>query len=182
MKGRFTAFIAGHAGKERSRSTRIKWLVGGFLVFLVALPLALGLIGQWLSGYIAMDIPRPVEIPLGIAGVCAGLFFLIWSILTFWTVGRGTPVPFASPTKLVTSGPFKYTRNPIKLGAVLYYFGLGTLGDGLVTGLVMLAIGVALGTTYHRSVEEKELALRFGSEYEEYRRNTSFFIPLPPRK
>ena len=42
-------------------------------------------------------------------------------------------------------------------------------------------IGLALGTSYHRSIEEKELALRFGKEYEEYRKRTSFFIPLPPK-
>lgn len=182
MKESIVEFIARHAGKERRLSIRIMWLVTGILVFLVALPLALSLLGHRVSSHVAFDIPRMVELALGITGVCAGLSFLLWSITTFWSIGRGTPVPFASPTKLVTSGPFKYTRNPIKLGAVLFYFGLGTIGDGLVTGLVMLVLGLILGTTYHRRVEEKELALRFGNEYEEYRKRTSFFLPLPPRK
>jgi len=182
MKDRIVAYVARHAGKERPVSIRIMWLAAGVLVFLVAIPLALGLLGHLISSYVTIDMPQIVELSLGIAGICAGLFFLIWSISTFWIVGRGTPVPLASPTKLVTSGPFRYTRNPIKLGAVLYYFGLGTIGDGLVTGLVMLVLGVILGTTYHRRVEEKELALRFGNEYEEYRKRTSFLIPLPPRK
>ena len=61
-------------------------------------------------------------------------------------------MPFASPTRLVTSGPFKYTRNPIKLGAILFYFGIGTICDQLVTGIVMLAIAVLLGAIYHKSV------------------------------
>jgi len=182
MKDRIVGYIARHAGKERPMPIRIMWLAAGVLVFLVAIPLTLGLLGHWVSGYVAFGIPRLLELALGITGVCVGLLFLLWSITTFWSIGRGTPVPFASPTKLVSSGPFKYTRNPIKLGAVLFYFGLGTIGDGLLTGLVMLVLGLILGTTYHRRIEEKELALRFGNEYEEYRKRTSFFIPLPPRK
>jgi protein-S-isoprenylcysteine O-methyltransferase Ste14 len=82
----------------------------------------------------------------------------------------------------VTSGPFKYTRNPIKLGAILFYFGTGTVCDQLLTGLIMSAIGLLLGAIYHKSVEEKELAIRFGKDYEEYRKRTSFLIPLLPRK
>ena len=78
-----------------------------------------------------------VELSLGTTGICASLLFLLWSVSAFWFVGRGTPVPFASPTKLVTSSPFKYTRNPIKLAAVLFYFGIGALFDGFVTGLIM---------------------------------------------
>jgi protein-S-isoprenylcysteine O-methyltransferase Ste14 len=46
----------------------------------------------------------------------------------------------------------------------------------------MLIIGVTLGSIYHKSVEEKELALRFGNAYKEYRKRTSLFIPMPPKK
>jgi protein-S-isoprenylcysteine O-methyltransferase Ste14 len=47
--------------------------------------------------------------------------------------------------------------------------------------LVMLLTGATLGSIYHKCVEEKELAIRFGKEYEEYRKRTSFLIPLPPK-
>jgi len=182
MIDQIVSYIGRHAGIERLPSIRIISLVIGVFVFLVAVPMALGLIGHWVSRYVSIDIPVIVELSLSIVGSCAGIIILFWSISTFWFIGRGTPVPFTSPTKLVTSGPFKYTRNPIKLGVVLFYFGTGALYDNIVTGLVMMVIGVTLGTIYHKGVEEKELALRFGHEYEEYRRRTSFFIPLPPRK
>ena len=182
MIDQIVAYIARHAGKGRILSIRIMSLVLGVFVFLIAVPVALGLIGHWVSRYISIDIPRTVELSLSITGICAGLLFLLWSVSAFWFVGIGTPVPFASPIKLVTNGPFKYTRNPIKLGAVLFYFGTGAICDGIVTGFVMSVIGVTLGTIYHKGVEEKELALRFGNEYEEYQKRTSFFIPLPPRK
>jgi protein-S-isoprenylcysteine O-methyltransferase Ste14 len=175
-------FVAKHAGKERPTSIRIITLVLGFLVFLVFIPLALGVLGHRIAIYATITIPRIAEVSLGMVGISVGLFFLIWSVLSFWFIGRGTPVPFASPVRLVTNGPFKYTRNPIKLGAVLFYFGIGTIWDHIVTGVIMLTIGVILGTLYHRGIEEKELSLRFGNEYEQYRERTSFLIPMPPRK
>lgn len=182
MIDQIVAFIARHAGKERSTSIRLMSLVIGLFVFLVAVPSALGLVGHWVSGHVTINISRTVELSLSIISISASLFLLFWSVSAFWFIGRGTPVPFASPTKLVTNGPFKYTRNPIKLGTVLFYFGIGAIYDGFVTGLVMLVIGVTIGTIYHKSVEEKELALRFGNDYKEYRKRTSLFIPMPPKK
>jgi protein-S-isoprenylcysteine O-methyltransferase Ste14 len=181
MLDKVVAFVAKHAGKERSKTIRIVSLVLGFFVFFAVAPIALGIGGHLIAEYVSIRVPAILEMSLGVTGISVGLFFLLWSVSAFWFIGRGTPVPFASPTRLVTSGPFKYTRNPIKLGAILLYFGIGTICD-LVTGLIMLAIGLLLGTIYHKSVEEKELVIRFGKEYEEYRKRTSFLIPLPPRK
>lgn len=176
------AFVAKHAGRERSMTVKIVSLILGTLAFFILAPIALGLIGRAIAKYMPIHLPRIVEVSIGTAGISGGLAFLLWSVSTFWRVGRGTPVPMASPVKLVTVGPFKYTRNPIKLGAFLFYFGLGVIWDGLMTGLVMAAIAVMLGTLYHKSVEEKELALRFGDEYERYRKRTSFLIPWPPKQ
>lgn len=77
------SYIARHAGKERHPSIRLMALVIGVFVFLVAVPMALGLIGHWVSRYVSIDIPRVVEISLSIAGICAGIIFLLWSITTF---------------------------------------------------------------------------------------------------
>jgi protein-S-isoprenylcysteine O-methyltransferase Ste14 len=181
MLDEVVAFVARHAGKERSVATRVLALATGFSGFFVAAPVLLGAIGHLIARFGGITVSRFVEIPLGVTGVLLGLTFLFWSVLTFWVVGKGTPVPFASPIRLVTSGPFRYTRNPIKLGAVLFYFGSGTICDGLVTGVVMCLLGVALGSLYHKLIEEKELLARFGQEYADYRRRTSFLLPRPPR-
>ena len=182
MINKVAAFVAKHAGRERPTTIKILSLIMGSFLFFILAPIALGLIGRAVAKYMPIHLPRIAEASIGIAAILGGLVFLLWSVSTFWRVGRGTPVPMASPVKLVTVGPFKYTRNPIKLGAFLFYFGLGTVWDGLMTGLVMAAIAVMLGTLYHKSVEEKELAMRFGDEYEQYRKRTSFLIPLPPKK
>jgi protein-S-isoprenylcysteine O-methyltransferase Ste14 len=182
MPNRIVAFIAKHGGKKRPAAIRIMSLALGLFTFLGVVPFLLGIVGHRVADYTGLYVARPLEIALGLTGITIGLFFLLWSVAAFWFMGKGTPVPFASPTRLVTSGPFRYTRNPIKLGAILFYFGVGTIGDQMVTGLVMLAIGLLLGTIYHKGVEEKELLVRFGEEYSEYRNRTSFLIPWPPKR
>jgi protein-S-isoprenylcysteine O-methyltransferase Ste14 len=182
MLDKVVALVAKHADKKHSKIIRIVSLLLGFFAFLVVAPIALGMAGHLIAEYASIRVPRILEVLLGLTAISVGLIFLLWAVSTFWFIGKGTPVPFASPTRLVTSGPFRYTRNPIKFGAILFYFGVGSICDLLVTGLIMLAIGLLLGTIYHKSVEEKELAIRFGKEYEEYQKRTSFLIPLPPRK
>jgi protein-S-isoprenylcysteine O-methyltransferase Ste14 len=181
MLERIVEFIARFAGKERSTLMRLLSLAAGTFIFIVIVPLILGSAGHAFAEYVRIRIPKTLEMLFGVTGISVGTFFLLWSVKEFWFIGRGTPVPFASPTRLVTSGPFTYTRNPIKLGAILFYFGIGTLNDQLMTGLVMFALGALLGTFYHKVIEEKELTLRFGEKYEAYRRRTSFLFPLPPK-
>jgi protein-S-isoprenylcysteine O-methyltransferase Ste14 len=43
--------------------------------------------------------------------------------------------------------------------------------------LVCLALGLLVGSLFHRRVEEVELERRFGSEYLAYRQRTPFLIP-----
>jgi protein-S-isoprenylcysteine O-methyltransferase Ste14 len=106
---------------------------------------------------------------------------LLWATVTFWRAGGGTPAPVAAPQRLVVAGPFLYSRNPIMLGAVLYYLGAGSLWLSPTAGLLMALVALALGAAYHHFVEEKELRLRFGAAYDEYRRTTPFLIPRRPR-
>lgn len=182
MLDRIVGLVANHAGRERSRTAKLASLLLGFLTFFALVPCALGAASRAIARHIPPLIPTPLEMPVGTAAMALGLTLLAWSVWVFWSRGRGTPVPFASPTRLVTTGPFRYTRNPIKLGALLFYLGSGTVWGGLSTGLLMFAMGLALGTAYHKLVEERELVIRFGGEYEEYRRRTPFLIPWPPKR
>lgn len=73
------------------------------------------------------------------------------------------------PTTLITDGPFRFTRNPLYLGMVLFTLGiaalLGSLGAVLLVALEVAAMNF-LGIPY----EERVLATTFGEEYEAYRR------------
>ena len=53
-----------------------------------------------------------------------GLFFVLWSVIHFLKV-KGTPVPINPPPKLVSTGPYAYTRNPMLTGIFFLMFGIG---------------------------------------------------------
>jgi len=175
-------FLSARGRKHRSRAFRLWALSGGFLVFLVLAPLLLGVVGHFVARGVPVTVPRSLEIAVGASAATLGLLILLWAVITFWRIGDGTPVPVAAPQKLVVSGPYLHCRNPIQLGAICYYLGLGSLFLSLSAGIVMFLLGLLLGGAYHKFVEEKELLLRYGVAYDDYRKRTPFLFPRPARK
>ncbi len=170
------------SGMSRSRAFRFAALSGGVVVFFIIVPVVLGAIACWATRRVPAVLPRAADSAIGMVCAVLGLAWLVWAVVTFWRIGQGTPVPFAAPQRLVVSGPFRYSRNPIQFGAICFYLGIGSIVMSFAAGVLMFLIGLCLGSAYHKCFEEGELRLRFGSEYEEYRRRTPFIIPKPPRK
>lgn len=85
---------------------------------------------------------------VGMAIICLSILLYLWVIYWLSVRGLGTPAPFDSPQKLVTAGPYRYSRNPMFIAALLllvgqtiYHFSLLLLG---YTGLVFLAFNLFL--------------------------------------
>ena len=77
-------------------------------------------------------------------------------------------IPFKPATSLVTSGVYRWTRNPMYLGMALIYLGLAVLLNSL-PALVLLALVMWI---VHRQViarEEAYLERAFGDEYIAYK-------------
>lgn len=175
--GKYLDFLLAFSKKERSFLFRLVSLLLGAILFLGIAPLILINFAAILSMPIGIDWPRPVEILVVFVSTIVGLIFLIWSVVSQWLIGKGTPAPVAPTQTLIVVGPYKLCRNPIQLGVILYYLGLGTLWNSLTTGLICFLIALIIGSLYHRFVEEKELLLRFGDDYKKYRERTPFLIP-----
>ena len=161
-----------HSG--RSTAIAILWGTG---LFLMIVPGLLFAASYGLEKYVLAQRWRSVEIALGWIAIVAGLAIVIWALVTFLRVGKGTPNPVAPTQELVVTGPFKYCRNPIQLGAMIYYLGLGACIRSLVIGVLMFGLSFVLGSLYNKLVEERELRRRFGDRYESYRAETPFLIP-----
>ncbi|MBI4666595.1 MAG: isoprenylcysteine carboxylmethyltransferase family protein [Nitrospinae bacterium] len=174
---RYLAVILAFASKTRSMLFKSFALLMGGTMFLVVIPFLLYLSGEALNAIININWPAEVEIPVAALSVCAGLFFLLWAVWAQLTIGRGTPAPIAPTSKLIVTGPYNLCRNPIQLGACLYYLGIVTWVAGLMAGIVSFALGMALGSFYHKVFEEKELLARFGDDYLRYKETTPFIIP-----
>ncbi len=107
--------------------------------------------------------------------ICAGLVPIVQSFAEF-TKADGTPVPVASPPRLVVSGSYRYVRNPIYVGFVAILTGQALLfgSPGL---LAYTAVAWCTGAAAVRFYEEPTLARRFGAEYQEYRRAVRAWVP-----
>ncbi len=165
-----------HQAKRGKRAQYIS-LIFGSVFFLFILPFFFMIIAQFISGYLKFDYNGIFKYPIIIVTLLIGLGILVWATICQLTIGHGTPAPNAPTQKLVIVGPYRYTRNPIELGALFYYFGGGWLIGSTSHGIICLVLALILGSSYHKFIEEKELLLRFGDEYKIYRNNTPFLIP-----
>ena len=168
--------LARWSQREASLPRKLASLAAGSFFFLLLLPALL----TWLG--VVVQIPPLAVAPLTAAfvvalGVVPGLFLLGWATLTQWRRGRGTPAPMAPTQRLVVEGPYRLCRNPIELGAILYYLGFGTLLGSLGAGLLAALAALVFGSAYHKLVEERELLARFGEDYRRYCKRTPFLIP-----
>ena len=72
-----------------------------------------------------------------------------------------------NPKNLVTDGFFRYSRNPMYLGAVIIGLGLATLLGSLVSFIVIVVFFLLLHFLYIPT-EETQLKIMFGKEYVDY--------------
>lgn len=93
-----------------------------------------------------------------------------------YVLGEGTPAPKVATQRLVMQGPYAYSRNPMTLGALLTYLGIGVwMGSGVVILLTVIVFSALLTFIYIH--ETRELSERFGEEYSEYKKRTPFLLP-----
>jgi len=82
---------------------------------------------------------------------------------------RGTAVePWKPTTAIVTTGPYRITRNPAYLGMALLYIGIALLADSL-WALAPLPVVLVLIDRGVIAREERYLERKFGAEYVDYR-------------
>lgn len=76
--------------------------------------------------------------------------------------------PFQVPNALVTSGPFRFSRNPMYLGASLVLLGIA-LFFGSGTPFLFVPLYMTVIQLRVIAPEEKTMALNFGEGYAAYR-------------
>lgn len=147
------------------------------LFFLGLLSMAIIAIGiGWVCGDWGRFHFRGLDQVLGPALTVSGLALVGWSVRVQYVLGQGTPAPKVATQRLVTQGPYAYSRNPMTLGALLMYLGIGAwVGSGVVILLTMIVFSALLTFIYFH--ETRELAERFGEEFLTYKKRTPFLWP-----
>lgn len=104
----------------------------GIALFFLVIPLGLIELAA-IDPLVAAPFPASAALRLvpSLPLAALGLFFVIWSNIFLFKIGRGGPaegfnVAISPRTKnLVVSGPCRLSRNPMVFGAFTAYFGLG---------------------------------------------------------
>jgi len=127
------------------------------------------LIGALILNWI-IPFPAPWTLVLRVVG---GLMVIAGFLLAGWAISQmrkaHTPLDPREPvTAFVTTGPYRFTRNPIYLGFFLIYLGF-TLLAGTLWGLIASPFLIWTITQAVIRAEEVYLDEKFGEQYKQYR-------------
>jgi pimeloyl-ACP methyl ester carboxylesterase/protein-S-isoprenylcysteine O-methyltransferase Ste14 len=152
-------------------------LIRALLAFL-ALP---GLVAFAAPLFMAWPIVREGSFnPFAVVVLVPGIALLLWCVRDFLVAGKGTLAPWDPPRNLVSSGPYRFSRNPMYVAVSLILFGwaiaFGAWGLVLYALIVMLAFH--LRVLFH---EEPYLARTHGRTWDDYRTRVPRWI-FPSRR
>lgn len=110
---------------------------------------------------------------------------VVGELIRYWGVayaGSLTRVASVGAPEVILAGPFAHVRNPLYIGNILLYTGIGIMSNALVPWLQLLAL-VWFSFQYGIivSLEEEFLEKEFGAAYMEFKKNVPRFIPRMTR-
>ena len=140
-------------------------------LFLIVVPQRI-LAGRGVARVDVIGVPEL----LGLVFVVLGAALVLWCLVTFAFVGRGTAAPFDPPRQLVTVGPYRFVRNPIYIGAIIAMLGAALFYWSAALGAYALVVLIVTHLLV-RFYEEPHLRRVFGQPYEDYLRTVHRWIP-----
>ena len=144
----------------------VSWLFARALLAFLALPFVMGFViplfviePRWRE--------RPFEF-LALAPLVAGTLLLLACVREFYVSGKGTLAPWSPPVHLVTSGPYRWSRNPMYVAMSIMILGWAWA----FRSNAILWYAVFMIAAFHTRIllgEEPRLARVFGDAWTAYR-------------
>lgn len=122
---------------------------------------------------LAVEIPLPLQVA-GFAFLVIGIAFDLSAVVTMWRA-RTNILPHRAAGLLITSGPFRLSRNPIYLGNTITLAAMGVSFANLWYAAIAAIMAILLNWLAIRR-EEAHLALRFGQAWQDYTARTPRWI------
>lgn len=171
----------GIPNQEQSKRARLpRWMtpILLFVLFLlvhVAAPWGLSLLSTrygWTD-----DVPGPLNL-LALIVVVVGIACTIWLITRHYSSSPQTFMEWQPGQKLITPGLYGYSRNPMYLFELMFWFGWA-LFYGSISVLIGFLLWFAIFNFVIVPFEERDLEFRFGEAYREYKRNVPRWLGKP---
>lgn len=146
------------------------------ILFGVAIPRAVLTHGQW-TGW-RLPVPQAAGLLLVLSTGAAAVL----SVVNLALRGLGAPFAIALSRRLSVDWLYSWTRNPMVLATLAFLVSLGLwYRSTLFCAWVLLLVSPAL-LVFVKVYEERELEIRFGQDYRDYRAHTPFLLPRRPRR
>ena len=156
-----------------------RWLLTPLVAFLFLCFVSLFFIAAFLADRL-LKLPSISYVPwtliAGLTLLIPGTTVLIWTWIQFLKA-KGTPVPINPPQELITGGLYAYSRNPMLLSIFLIVFATGFLTGSCSLTLFFAPLFVLFFYFQITLVEEKEMELKFGQDYLDYKKSVPRFFP-----
>ncbi len=113
---------------------------------------------------------------IGIIIALLGEFIRLWGVS--WAGSETRTTGSVGGTFLIISGPFSHVRNPLYVGNILMYFGLGVMSFSIFPFLQIIAL-LFFFVQYHYIIKEEEnyLSKTYGEDYQNYLKNVPRIFP-----
>jgi protein-S-isoprenylcysteine O-methyltransferase Ste14 len=115
-----------------------------------------------------------VSVPLGIFFLAAAIAIMGWGFATMLRA-RTAIIPDKPASQLVSSGPFRFTRNPLYVAMILGYLS-ASVWVGSTPSLLLLPVAILVLQKFVIAREEAYLSRRFGDEYVAYKRRVRRWV------
>ena len=129
------------------------------------------------SGWV---LPIPSVIGLVLVIITGAAFLL--TVINLALKGFGAPFFIVLSRKLAADWMYAWTRNPMALAGLAFFLSLGIWFQSALFVLWVLIVFAPAYVFFVKVYEERELEIRFGASYLEYKSRTLMFFPRKPRK
>jgi protein-S-isoprenylcysteine O-methyltransferase Ste14 len=165
---------------QQPSMTRAIWVttfVHFALGFLFGIPIirAVTTHQDW-SGW-ALPVPSGIGLTLVIITGAA----LLLTVVNLALKGFGAPFFIALSRKLAADWLYAWTRNPMVLAALAFFLSLGIWFQSVLFVLWVLILFAPALLVFVKVYEERELEIRFGASYLEYKSRTPMLFPRRPK-
>jgi protein-S-isoprenylcysteine O-methyltransferase Ste14 len=128
---------------------------------------------SWALGW--PSLPGPRLAPLGIILVAIAWILPVWAIVLFRQAGTEVNPTSPANRELVTSGPYRVTRNPMYLGLVMLTLGIAIWVDAWPMFIAPIAL-FCTADGVHIPFEEAKMGRQFGATYDAYVRRVRRWV------
>jgi protein-S-isoprenylcysteine O-methyltransferase Ste14 len=156
-----------------SKESLMKSILHNMVVAAVGFGVAL--IGTGLDALLRLpDFRSLVAAILGAILLAIGLLLRVWAAFHFYQHHMKV-ISLEPQTKLITSGPYRFSRNPLYLGGNVFVFLGAAMLLGSPAAILMTILHIPLVDWMIRR-EERQLEQRFGDEWTNYTKQARRWI------